>query len=55
MTCWRQGGKRITIGGSSFFQLVQFSNVAGSGSIRSVSVKGTKAGWVALNRNWGAN
>ena len=55
MTCWRQGGIRITIGGSSFFQLVQFSNVAGSGSIRSVSVKGTKTGWVALNRNWGAN
>ncbi|PWZ07900.1 Expansin-A25 [Zea mays] len=55
VTCWRQGGMRITIGGSSFFQLVQFSNVAGSGSIRSVSVKGAKTGWVALNRNWGAN
>jgi len=34
---------------------VNFANVAGSGSIRSVSVKGTKTGWIALNRNWGAN
>ena len=55
VTCWRQGGIRITIGGSTFFQLVNFANVAGSGSIRSVSVKGTKTGWIALNRNWGAN
>ena len=55
VTCWRQGGIRITIGGSTFFQLVNFANVGGSGSIRSVSVKGTKTGWIALNRNWGAN
>ena len=34
---------------------MNFANVAGSGSIRSVSVKGTKTGWIALNRNWGAN
>jgi hypothetical protein len=53
--CWRQGGIRFTMGGFNFFELVLVSNVAGSGSVRSVSVKGGSTGWITLNRNWGAN
>jgi hypothetical protein len=53
--CWRQGGLRFKIGGFYNFQLIVITNVAGSGSLRSVSVKGTKTGWIRLNRNWGAN
>ncbi|KAJ1295445.1 hypothetical protein BS78_01G224700 [Paspalum vaginatum] len=52
--CSRQGGIRFSISGSRHFQLVLVTNVAGSGSIRSMSVKGTGTGWITLTRNWGA-
>ncbi|KAL6842385.1 hypothetical protein ACP4OV_027812 [Aristida adscensionis] len=53
--CSRQGGVRFTMSGFNFFELVLISNVAGSGSIRSMSVKGSNTGWIQLTRNWGAN
>ncbi|XP_062205509.1 expansin-A28-like [Phragmites australis] len=52
--CWRQGGVRLIITGFNYFELVLITNVAGSGSIQSMSVKGSKTGWVTLTRNWGA-
>ncbi|KAK3150517.1 hypothetical protein QOZ80_3AG0234180 [Eleusine coracana subsp. coracana] len=53
--CYRQGGLRFKIGGFNNFELIMITNVGGSGSLRSVSVKGSKTGWIPLNRNWGAN
>jgi hypothetical protein len=41
--------------GFEHFQLVLISNVAGTGSIKAVWVKGTGTERTPMSRNWGAN
>lgn len=43
------------MGGKNKFELVLISNVGGAGSIKFMSVKGSKTGWMPMTRNWGAN
>ncbi|KAF3332227.1 expansin-A11-like protein [Carex littledalei] len=53
--CVKSGGVRFTINGFNYWELVLVTNVAGPGSLKSMSVKGSKTKYLPMTRNWGAN
>ncbi|CAN6243862.1 unnamed protein product [Urochloa humidicola] len=54
--CVRHGGVRFMINGHDYFNLVLVTNVAATGSIRSMEVKtADSTDWTPMARNWGAN
>lgn len=52
--CNKQGGIKFTINGHQYWNEVSVWNVAGSGDVKSVQVKGDgKLRWTPLTRSWG--
>jgi len=48
--CWKSGGVRFTIAGFNDFYMVLITNVAGSGSIQSMAMKGSNTDWIPMYR-----
>ncbi|MCI95738.1 expansin-A23-like, partial [Trifolium medium] len=44
---------RFEINGNPNFLFVLVFNVANASDVSRVSVKGSKAGWIPMKRNWG--
>ncbi|GAU38026.1 hypothetical protein TSUD_395860 [Trifolium subterraneum] len=51
--CSKSGGVRFELKGNPNFLLVLVYNVANAGDVSSVSIKGSKTGWIPMKRNWG--
>jgi expansin (peptidoglycan-binding protein) len=54
-SCSRSGGIKFSLQGHTYYLLVLVYNVGGAGDLSSVSVKGSKTGWISMQRTWGVN
>eukprot|EP01018_Ginkgo_biloba_P041186 Gb_00025 [translate_table: standard] len=55
VACEKTGGLHFSFQGNTWWLLVYVENVRGGGDIGSVSVKGSKTGWMGMSHNWGAS
>ncbi|XP_021892419.1 expansin-A23-like [Carica papaya] len=53
--CYKQGGVHFVIKGNSYWILVLVYNVARSGVVSAVQIKGSNTNWMPMSRNWGMN
>nr|GME03168.1 expansin-A13-like [Ipomoea batatas] len=53
--CRKEGGVRFAVSGAGIFISVLIRNVAGTGDIIAVKIKGSRTGWLPMGRNWGQN
>ncbi|QCD91615.1 hypothetical protein DEO72_LG4g2581 [Vigna unguiculata] len=51
----RKGGIRFSFQGNGYWLLVYVMNVGGGGDISSMSVRGSRSGWINMSHNWGAS
>ncbi|XP_050229604.1 expansin-A18-like [Mercurialis annua] len=55
VSCGKSDGVRFSFQGNGYWLLVYVMNVGGGGDIASMSVKGSKTGWLSMSHNWGAS
>ncbi|XP_071722844.1 expansin-A23-like [Rutidosis leptorrhynchoides] len=53
--CSKQGGVKFQISGMQYWFVVLPFNVAGSGNVALVKIKGSNTNWITMTRNWGQN
>ncbi|XP_061365912.1 expansin-A22-like [Gastrolobium bilobum] len=51
--CTKIGGVKFEIKGNPYSLQVLVYNVANAGDVSSVSIKGSKSGWLPMSRSWG--
>ncbi|KAF8369678.1 hypothetical protein HHK36_030128 [Tetracentron sinense] len=53
ISCIKSGGMKFEMSGNPYFITVLVYNVAGAGDVKSMSIKGSKTGWIQMSHNWG--
>ena len=53
--CIKMGGVKFELRGNPYWLLILVYNVANAGDVSSVSIKGSKSGWLPMSKNWGQN